>query len=93
MLGKHDEKTHSCNHCDFKTFTLHKLKGHLKIKHNEGDRKIFQCDTCDFKALDKTEFVNHVRFKHKKDPLVCHICNGKYFAKRTFSDHVKKHKK
>ena len=32
MLGKHDEMTHSCNHCDFKTFTLHKLKGHLKMK-------------------------------------------------------------
>ena len=89
--GKHEEWTHSCIHCDFKTFTQHKLKGHLKIKHNEGDRRLFQCDLCDFKCLDKSELVDHSRSKHKKDPFLCLICDGKYFARRTFRDHMKKH--
>ena len=89
--GKHEEWTHACIHCDFKTSTPHKLKGHLKIIHNEGDLRLLQCDLCDFKCLDKSGLVDHSRSKHRKNPLLCLICGGKYFDRKTFKDHVKKH--
>ena len=90
-LSMHEERAHSCSHCDFKTYTQHKLKGHLKIKHNEGDRKSIQCGTCDFKCLYTHELVDHIRFKHTRDPLLCFICDANYLDRKALRDHMKKH--
>ena len=80
------EKNHICEDCGGAFATNFALKGHRKLKHNQGEFAI-QCHQCDQTFQAKSFLDNHILRIHNKGTYVCDECGKPYDTKHDLKVH------
>ena len=57
-----EERTFSCEECDYKTFKVYYLLDHIKAVHRKI--KEYRCKICDMKTSGKGILMEHIGIKH-----------------------------
>ncbi len=102
-VRKHEEKfTHTCQHCEFKTFFQNKLDYHMAAKHpdvkQETQIHALKCPfpNCTFQSLTKGNCLIHFMRKHCKQEVeqllgqggTCRNCGQEFQSNTAFQYHA-----
>ena len=60
------EKKFTCNVCDQKFESNHRLASHLKHHHHQDGQKNFKCDSCGKYVTTSRSLKNHIKTIHEQ---------------------------
>ena len=80
---------HSCNQCDYKTYSERGLKYHVGLAHRKEYE--FKCEKCEYSCDSESKLDCHIKRKHNVHlPYSCDICSKKFKYKVNLNHHTKR---
>ena len=79
-----------CEKCGFSTISKHKLRSHIREKHEIEKHK--KCPYCEYSSHQSTKILIHIDIKHPETgekQFQCDKCNTTFIYEQSYVNHTK----